>query len=86
MLLTGGAELRLGDSSENMKNSYEILGIDPFEMLGVTESTYDCIVTSKYRKLAARLHPDKPGGSHHKFLKLQEAYHFVMRNIIITIK
>ena len=74
------------DPTENMKKSYEILEICPFEMLGVTEADYDCVVTSKYRKLAARLHPDKPGGSHQKFLRLQEAYNFVMRNIIITIK
>ena len=74
------------DPTENIKKSYEILGIDPFEILGVTEADYDCVVTSKYRKLAARLHPDKPGGSHQKFLRLQEAYNFVMRNIIITIK
>ena len=48
--------------------------LDPYEALGVPRSATEEEVKKAYRKLALRLHPDKPTGDAEKFKKIQGAY------------
>ena len=45
-----------------------------YSTLGVLRSATKEQIRSKYRELAQRLHPDKPGGDEARFKELQEAY------------
>jgi DnaJ-class molecular chaperone len=47
---------------------------DPYEALGLQRGATEDEVKKAYRKLALRLHPDKPTGDAEKFKKIQGAY------------
>jgi DnaJ-class molecular chaperone len=47
---------------------------DPYEALGLQMGATEDEVKKAYRKLALRLHPDKPTGDAEKFKKIQGAY------------
>lgn len=48
--------------------------VDPYEALGLQTGATEDEVKKAYRKLALRLHPDKPTGDAEKFKKIQAAY------------
>jgi len=48
--------------------------MDPYEALGVPKGSTEEEVKKAYRKLALRLHPDKPTGDAEKFKEIQSAY------------
>ena len=48
-----------------------------YEILGVTKEASSDEIRKAYRKLAAKLHPDKEGGSQEKFQELQAAYEVI---------
>ena len=48
--------------------------MDPYGALGLQRGATEDEVKKAYRKLALRLHPDKPTGDAEKFKKIQEAY------------
>ena len=48
--------------------------MDPYEALGVPKGATEEEVKKAYRKLALRLHPDKPTGDAEKFKEIQCAY------------
>lgn len=58
-----------------MKRSLERL----CEMYGLKLASSDEEVESFYRKKAIKVHPDKPGGSHEAFCKLQKDYEEIVR-------
>lgn len=45
-----------------------------YEICGVTKTATPDEIKKSYRKLAAKFHPDKPGGNSQKFQELQHAY------------
>jgi len=45
-----------------------------YEVIGVAKTATPDEIKKAYRKLAAKLHPDKPGGNSEKFQELQHAY------------
>jgi DnaJ family protein A protein 2 len=45
-----------------------------YKTLGVEKSAHPDEIKKSYRKLAAKLHPDKPGGDEAKFKEVQAAY------------
>ena len=47
---------------------------DPYEALGLQKGATEDEVKKAYRKLALRLHPDKPTGDAEKFKEIQGAY------------
>ena len=50
---------------------------DPHEVLGVSPGAGSDDVKKAYRKLAARLHPDKPDGDAEKFREVTEAFNSI---------
>ena len=48
--------------------------MDPYQALGVPKGATEEEVKKAYRKLALRLHPDKPTGDAEKFKEIQGAY------------
>jgi len=44
-----------------------------FEVLGISESSNATVIIAAYRALAAKRHPDKPGGSHDAMSELNKA-------------
>jgi preprotein translocase subunit Sec63 len=47
---------------------------DACALLGVTKNTPHDVIKKRWRKLALKHHPDREGGDHAKFSKLNEAY------------
>ena len=47
---------------------------DPFKVLGLKRSASDEDIKTKYRELILIHHPDKSGGDHEEFIRIQEAY------------
>jgi curved DNA-binding protein CbpA len=45
-----------------------------YEILGVSNSADQSDIKAAYHRLAHIYHPDKPGGSHAKFLEISKAY------------
>ena len=52
----------------------EELSHDPFKVLGLKRSASDEDIKTKYRELILIYHPDKSGGDHDEFIRIQEAY------------
>lgn len=47
---------------------------DPFETLGLPDTATLAEVEAAWKRLAGETHPDKPGGSAHRFIEVREAY------------
>ena len=47
---------------------------DPFKVLGLKRSASDEDIKTKYRELILVHHPDKSGGDHDEFIRIQQAY------------
>ena len=47
---------------------------DPFKVLGLKRSASDEDIKTKYRELILIHHPDKSGGDHEEFIRIQQAY------------
>ena len=47
---------------------------DPFKVLGLKRSASDEDIKTKYRELILIHHPDKSGGDHAEFIRIQAAY------------
>ena len=45
-----------------------------YEDLGIERSATSSDIKKAYKALAASTHPDKPGGEHEAFIKVQTAY------------
>ena len=50
---------------------------DPFKVLGLKRSASDEDIKTKYRELILIHHPDKSGGDHEEFIRIQQAYDFL---------
>ena len=50
---------------------------DPFKVLGLKRSASDEDIKTKYRELILIHHPDKSGGDHDEFIRIQQAYDFL---------
>ena len=61
-------------SHENEEEYLELFGLTIEEFHAMDEKA----LTSLFRKLALKLHPDK-GGEHEKFIRLKDAYAYLMR-------
>lgn len=53
------------------------MSADYYEILGVTSAAGPEEIKKAYKKRAAEVHPDKPGGSEEQFKKLLEAYNIL---------
>lgn len=45
-----------------------------YDVLGVSRDADTAAIRAAYRRLAQKVHPDRPGGSHEKFVELQRAF------------
>lgn len=48
--------------------------MNPYAELGVAENATPQEIKAAYRRLAAKHHPDREGGDHDKFVRIQKAY------------
>jgi DnaJ-class molecular chaperone len=53
--------------------------MNDYEILGVTKESTDDEIKSAYKKLAAKLHPDR-GGDKEEFIKVASAYKRIQLN------
>lgn len=49
-----------------------------YEVLDVPKDAPEAVIKTAYRRLAKKLHPDRPGGSQEKFVPVQKAYDTLM--------
>tara|TARA_R110000824_G_scaffold102604_2_gene244103 strand:- start:54 stop:410 length:357 start_codon:yes stop_codon:yes gene_type:complete len=50
-----------------------------YEVLGVDEDSDDEDIKKAFRKKALQHHPDKPNGSKEEFIKIREAYEYLIQ-------
>ena len=60
--------------------------MNPYQILGISESSSEEEIKKAYRKLSAKYHPDqnKSPGAEKKFKEVQEAYQYLKENDHIT--
>jgi DnaJ-class molecular chaperone len=51
-----------------------------YKILGLSKNSSKKDIKNAYHKLAQKYHPDRESGSKEKFLKVQEAYEFLIKN------
>lgn len=51
---------------------------NPYQVLGVTPAATPAQIRQAYRKKAATLHPDRPGGDADRFVMLRKSFELLM--------
>ena len=75
-----GAQAGAASDSERCPASPRLPMQSHYDTLGLERGATDAEVKARYRKLALKLHPDKPGGDGDQFKALTEAYEMVMKD------